>query len=52
LDVLKAEGFIRGYAEVEMKGKPSEVRDRAEISRGPAGDPRVDAHLDARTARL
>jgi small subunit ribosomal protein S8 len=22
LDVLKAEGFIRGYAEVEMKGKP------------------------------
>ncbi len=22
LDVLKTEGFIRGYAEVEMKGKP------------------------------
>jgi len=22
LDVLKSEGFIRGYAEVEMKGKP------------------------------
>lgn len=24
LDVLKAEGFIRGYAEVEMKGKPKQ----------------------------
>ena len=24
LDVLKAEGFIRGYAEVELKGKPRE----------------------------
>ena len=24
LDVLKSEGFIRGYAEVEMKGKPKE----------------------------
>jgi small subunit ribosomal protein S8 len=22
LDVLKSEGFIRGYAEIEMKGKP------------------------------
>lgn len=24
LDVLKSEGFIRGYTEVEMKGKPRE----------------------------
>jgi len=24
LDVLKSEGFIRGYAEVELKGKPKE----------------------------
>src|SRR5262249_61202425 len=24
LDVLKSEGFIRGYAEVEMKGRPKE----------------------------
>ena len=24
LDVLKAEGFIRGYVEVEMKGKPKQ----------------------------
>src|ERR1700730_1803518 len=24
LDVLKSEGFIRGYAEVELKGKPRE----------------------------
>jgi len=24
LDVLKTEGFIRGYAEVEMKGKPKQ----------------------------
>ena len=24
LDVLKSEGFIRGYAEVEMKGKPKQ----------------------------
>jgi len=24
LDVLRSEGFIRGYAEVEMKGKPRE----------------------------
>ena len=24
LDVLKSEGFIRGYGEVEMKGKPRE----------------------------
>jgi small subunit ribosomal protein S8 len=24
LDVLKSEGFIRGYAEVEMKGRPRE----------------------------
>ena len=24
LDVLKMEGFIRGYAEVEMKGKPKQ----------------------------
>ena len=24
LDVLKAEGFIRGYTEVEMKGKPKQ----------------------------
>jgi len=24
LDVLKLEGFIRGYAEVEMKGRPRE----------------------------
>ena len=25
LDVLKAEGFIRGYVEVEMKGKPKQL---------------------------
>ena len=24
LDVLKSEGFIRGYAEVELKGQPRE----------------------------
>lgn len=24
LDVLKSEGFIRGYAEIEMKGKPKQ----------------------------
>jgi len=25
LDVLKSEGYIRGYAEVEMKGKPRQL---------------------------
>ena len=32
LDVLKEEGFIRGYAEVEMKGRQARVRNRAQIS--------------------
>ena len=31
LDVLQAEGFIRGYAEVEFKGQQG-ARNRAQIS--------------------
>ena len=51
LDVLQAEGFIRGYTEVEYQG-PARARDRAEISRRPAGHPRTEARFDAGPARL
>ena len=46
------EGFIRGYAEVEMKGEPPRARDRTEISRRPAGHSRAEARLDAGPPRL
>ena len=52
LEVLKNEGYIRGYATVEHKDGRSRVRDRAEIFRRRAGDPRDRAHLEAGPARL
>ena len=51
LDVLKSEGYIRGYAVVE-KRRPLGVRDRAEIFRRRAGDPRDRARFQARPPRL
>jgi len=36
LDVLKSEGFIRGYAEVEMKGKPREFEIELKYHEGKA----------------
>src|ERR1700693_3417022 len=65
-EVLKTEGYIRGYAsvahadgrselEIELKyfdGGRQGARDRAEILRRRAGDPRDFACLQARPARL
>ena len=52
LDVLQAEGFIRGYAEVEFKTGRTRARDRAEISRRPARHSRTQARVDAGPPRL
>ena len=51
LEVLKSEGYIRGYATVEQR-RPQRDRDRAEIFRRRAGDPRDRAGLEARPPRL
>ena len=45
LDVLKSEGFIRGYSEVKIDNGKSRDRDRAQVLRRPAGDPRDRARL-------
>ena len=52
LEVLKSEGYIRGFATVEHKDGRNEARDRAEIFRRRAGDPRDPARLQARPPRL
>ena len=51
LDVLQREGYIRGYSE-EALGRPEGPAHRAEIFRGPAGDPASRARLEARPPRL
>jgi small subunit ribosomal protein S8 len=40
LDVLKSEGYIRGYEKVRHRQRPGRIRDRAEVLRRRAGDPR------------
>ena len=52
LDVLKAEGYIRGYASVAHASGRSRARDRAEVFRRRAGDPRDRARLEAGPPRL
>ena len=52
LEVLKNEGYIRGYAERRAQGRPQGARDRAEIFRRRAGDPRDLAGVEARPPRL
>ena len=52
LEVLKSEGYIRGYATVEHKDGRNEARDRAEIFRRRARDPRDRARVEARPPRL
>ena len=51
LDVLQSEGYIRGYSETRVQ-RQGRVRDRAEIFRRPAGDPRDRARLEAGPPRL
>ena len=51
LEVLKNEGYIRGYASVEQ-GRPHGARDRAEVFRRRAGDPRDRARVEAGPAGL
>ena len=43
LDVLQAEGYIRGYEEVTSERRPPRARDRAQVLRRPAGHPRAAA---------
>ena len=52
LDVLQAEGYIRGYSTVDFDDGQSRVRDRAEVFRRRAGDPRDRARLEAGPPRL
>ena len=52
LDVLKTEGYIRGYTDGGAQGRTLGVRDRAEVFRRRAGDPRDRARVEARPARL
>ena len=47
LDVLQREGFIRGYSEAEIGPGSSRTEDRAEVSRGRAGDPRNQPRVQA-----
>ena len=51
LDVLQAEGYIRGYEEVTDR-RPPRARDLAQVLRRPAGDPRASPRLDPRPPRL
>ena len=52
LEVLKTEGYIRGYVARRAQGRALGVRDRAEIFRRRAGDPRDRARVAAGPARL
>ena len=52
LDVLKSEGFIRGYSEQQDRQRHRRVRDRAEVLRQHAGDPHDRARLASRPPRL
>ena len=52
LEVLKSEGYIRGYAIGRAYQRPQRARDRAEIFRRRAGDPRDLPRLEARPPRL
>jgi small subunit ribosomal protein S8 len=52
LDVLKSEGYIRGYSPSSISATAVRVRDRAEVFRRRAGDPRDRARLEARPPRL
>ena len=52
LDVLKTEGYIRGYASVEHTQRAQRARDRAQVFRRRAGDPRDLARVEAGPARL
>ncbi len=51
LDVLQREGYIRGYCE-EAARRPSRHPHRAEIFRGPAGDPARRPRVEAGPPRL
>ena len=52
LDVLVDEGYIRGYARVDHKNGLSEFEIELKYCQRPAGDPRDQARLQARPARL
>ena len=52
LDVLQAEGYIRGYTTTEYGNGRSRVRDRAQVLRQRAGDPQDRARLQAGPPRL
>ena len=51
LDVLKSEGYIRGYAVVEREGR-SEIEIELKYFRRRTGDPRNRTGVQARPARL
>ena len=52
LDVLKSEGYIRGYSADRLRQRQVRVRDRAEVFRRRAGHPRDRPRLEARPPRL
>ena len=51
LQVLKDEGYIRDFREIESR-RPQGTRDRAEVLRRRAGDPRDPARVEAGPPRL
>ena len=52
LDVLKREGYIRGFTREQVRPGIAAAQDRAEIRRWRAGDPRDLAGLETGAARL
>ena len=52
LDVLKSEGYIRDYSQVDYDNGKSEFEIELKYFDGAAGDPRDRAHLEARPPRL
>ncbi len=52
LEVLKDEGFIRGYEVIDSGDKQARGRDQPQVQRRPAGDPRAEAHVEAGPALL
>ena len=52
LEVLRREGYIRGFETMDLGGGKSELIDRAQVSQWRAGDPRAAPGVEARPARL
>ena len=51
LEVLRREGYIRGYETSDLGGGKSRAVDRAQVSQWRAGDPRAAPGVQARPAR-